>query len=123
MRWVKASERLPSHIFGKIARFIHTKTILYDFIEWVKNSPDRLNEVEWLDESGAEQEGWSAETVVRAVRMELFGKDNISEFDDSQKDYFYGVKGIIESAMKNFPPPNQAWRRNANPLDAHPPSP
>lgn len=51
MKWIPANERLPAKLFGTIARFSHTKTILFDFVEWVRQKPEALNVVEWLDES------------------------------------------------------------------------
>jgi hypothetical protein len=51
MHWVNGGRRLPAKMFGTIARFAHNKSILYDFIEFVRNNPDKLSVIEWLDEA------------------------------------------------------------------------
>ena len=51
MKWIKASDRLPIFTHRLISRFIHTQTPMFDFKEWALRNSDKLNLVEWLDES------------------------------------------------------------------------
>lgn len=50
-RWVKASEKLPEDItLRTLSRYIATRTIVYDFGEFVRYQPQNLKLVEWLEE-------------------------------------------------------------------------
>ena len=53
------------------------------------------------------QDGWSAEAITQALRMQMFGQNDISRSDAGLKEKYYEIKGLIECAIQNFPPPNQ----------------
>lgn len=62
MKWIKASVRLPVFSAKLISRFIHSKTPLFDFKQFSLNNSEKLDQVEWLDETP--EQSFSREEVL-----------------------------------------------------------
>lgn len=90
MKWIKASDRLPIFTHRLISRFIHTQTPMFDFKEWALRNSDKLNLVEWLDESSPSdntqiRDGWE---LYPDNKPAVVDKEYLVRLVDDAKPYY-----------------------------------